>query len=89
MRRLGTLIVLMLLSGLLLGCGDPSKSQLLDKAKGAATRDQLRSALGEPDDLAKIGPLEKWTYSASDGEVIYIITGDSVTLELAGGQSTQ
>lgn len=74
---------------LLVGCGDPSKADLIDKAKGADTKTELESALGQPDDLTKVGPLEKWTYKASDGQVTFIITGDSVALELAGGETAQ
>lgn len=73
----------------LLGCGDSSKAELIEKAKGADTKSQLEAALGQPDDLAKVGPLEKWTYNASDGEVTFIITGESVALELAGGQASE
>ena len=88
MHGLGILVA-SALSSLVLACGEPCKTELMDKAEGANTREQLRTGLGEPDDLAKVGPLEKWTYKASDGEVTYIITGDSVALELADSQSTQ
>lgn len=88
MRGLNALIAV-LLPSLLLGCGDPSTSELIEKARGASTREQLQEALGEPNDLVKIGPLEKWTYRASDGEVSYIITGDAVALELAGDKTAQ
>ena len=74
---------------LLLGCGDPSKAELIEKAKGADTTSALEAALGQPDDLSKVGPLEKWTYKAADGEVTFIITGESVALELAGGQASE
>ncbi|MGF1609080.1 MAG: hypothetical protein ACFCUQ_06775 [Kiloniellales bacterium] len=77
--------VAVLIPLLLVACGDPSKSDLIGKAKGADTKAKLEAALGAPDDLTKLGPLEKWTYKASDGEVTFLITGDSVTLELAGG----
>jgi hypothetical protein len=79
--------VALLLPLLLVACGDSSKSELIGKAKGADTKAKLESALGRPDDLTKVGPLEKWTYKASDGEVTFLITGESVALELAGGSS--
>lgn len=77
--------VAVLIPFLLAACGDSSKAELISKAKGADTKDKLEAALGAPDDLTKVGPLEKWTYKASDGEVTFLITGDAVTLELASG----
>jgi hypothetical protein len=88
MRGRGALLAV-LLPGLLLGCGEPSKSDLIEKARGVSTRERLREVLGEPQQLVKLGPLEKWTYLASDGEVSYLITGDSVALEFAGSQAAQ
>jgi len=81
--------VALVLPLLLLGCGESSKAEIIEKAKGAGTKAELEAALGQPDDLAKVGPLEKWTYNAADGEVTFIITGDSVALELAGGQASE
>ncbi len=66
-------------------CGDPTKQQLVDKSRQAETRQQLEESLGKPDDLSKMGPVEKWTYNASDGSVTFIITGDAVTLQTTGG----
>ena len=63
------------ISGLLLlaACFAPSKADLLKKAKDVSSRQELESALGEPSEVSKVGPIEKWTYQASDGEVIFII----------------
>ena len=53
---------------LLAGCDrTPSKADLLKKAEGVKTKAELEKALGKPSDVEKIGPLEKWTYKASDG----------------------
>ena len=41
----------------------------------------LVSALGKPDEVDKLGPLEQWTYEASDGKVVFAIVGGKVTLE--------
>jgi len=34
--------------------------------------------------LALVGPVERWTYT-SNGEVVFVIVGDTVTLQAAGG----
>ena len=67
---------------LLAGCFAPSKADLIKKADGASTRAELESALGEPSDVSKIGPIEKWTYKAADGAVVFILAGDSITFEV-------
>ncbi len=71
----------------LAACGEPTKQELVDRARQAETRQQLEDALGNPDDLSKMGPVETWTYTASDGSVTFIITGDSVALQATGGPS--
>jgi hypothetical protein len=76
-----------LAAGLLLvlaGCGDPGKADILKKAEGADTKAKLEKALGRPTDIGKLGPIEKWTYKAKDGEVVFLITGDTVALQAAG-----
>ena len=71
------------------GCGEDSKKDILDKAQGADTRAKLEDALGKPDDVAKLGPLEKWTYNASDGTVTFAIAGDSVTTSVTGDKAAK
>lgn len=66
---------------LLAACFAPSKADLLKKAKGVSTRAELEAALGEPSDVSKLGPIEKWSYKASDGTVVFVLAGDTVTLE--------
>lgn len=66
-------------------CGEPSKQDILSKAENVSTKAELEQALGSPDDVAKMGPVERWTYKASDGEVVFVITGDSVSLSATGG----
>jgi hypothetical protein len=63
------------------GCGPPTKHEIVKKAEGVETKQELEAALGAPDDVDKLGPIERWTYSASDGAVEYLITGDAVALE--------
>ena len=63
------------------GCGPPTKHEIVKKAEGVETKQELEAALGAPDDIEKLGPIERWTYSASDGAVEYVITGDAVALE--------
>lgn len=77
-------IVSILLLGLA-ACGDPSKEDMLKKAEKVTTKAELEKALGKPTDISKVGPLEQWTYKASNGQVVFIITGDRVALQAAGG----
>jgi hypothetical protein len=66
------------------GCGPPTKHEILEKAEGAETRQDLESRLGAPDDRSKLGPIETWKYVAKDGEVTFLIAGDRVRFETAG-----
>jgi len=71
---------------LLSGCGDPSKHEIIKKAAGVENKAQLEKALGAPDDVGKVGPVETWTYRAADGEVVFLIVGDSISLKMTGGE---
>ena len=79
-------ILVSLISGLLAlslaSCGAPTKEDMLAKARNVSTRSELEKALGKPDDIGKLGPVEKWTYKASNGEVVFLIIADKVTLEV-------
>lgn len=66
-------------------CGPSTKEDLLAKAKDVKTRAQLEQALGKADDVSKLGPVEKWTYKAKNGQVVFVLVGDTVTIEAAGG----
>ena len=79
LSRLAILSVLFLLTA----CGDPTKQDILNDAKGADTKSALEKALGKPDTLSTLGPIEKWVYTAKDGEVTFIITGETVAIESA------
>ncbi len=70
----------------LAGCGPSSKEDIVAKARDAKTRAALEQALGKPDDIGKLGPVEKWTYKAKNGKVVFVLVGDTVTIEAAGGQ---
>lgn len=72
---------------LALAACDDSKEDILKKSEQATTRQQLREAIGDPDDIAKLGPLETWTYEASNGVVTFTLAGDTVTLRTAGGKA--
>ena len=65
-------------------CGSPTKEDLLEKARNVSTRAELEKALGKPGDIGKLGPVEKWTYKASNGEVVFVLVGDKVTLQATG-----
>jgi hypothetical protein len=66
------------------GCGDPTKEDILKKVDGIDTKQELEKVLGTPNDIAKLGPVETWTYNAVNGTVSFIIAGDRVTLSATG-----
>lgn len=69
---------------LLAACGGRTKEDIVSKARDVSTRAQLEQALGQPDDIAKLGPMERWTYVASNGQVVFVVIGDTVTLQTTG-----
>lgn len=85
MKRIIAALALLALP--LAACGEPSQQDLLSKAENVSTKSELVDALGDPTKVTKVGPLETWTYEASNGEVTFVITGDNVALKTAGGAS--
>jgi hypothetical protein len=77
-RTLAALLPLLFLAA----CGDPSKADILKKAEKADTRDKLEKALGRPQDISKLGPIETWVYKAKDGQVAFTIAGDTVAMQI-------
>ena len=76
-----------LVAALLAGCErKPTKADLLKKAETARTRADLEKALGNPDEIDKVGPAQRWTYKASDGTVTFMIMADRVVLDVTGGK---
>jgi hypothetical protein len=69
----------------LVACGRGTKEDIVSKARDVSKRAELERLLGRPDDISKLGPVETWRYKASNGEVIFLIVGDDVTLQAAGG----
>lgn len=65
-------------------CGERTKEDIIEKARNVSTRNDLEKALGKPGDIAKLGPIERWTYKASNGAVVFVIVGEQVTLQAAG-----
>lgn len=82
-RSIGLAVALLALAS----CGDPTKEDIIDKARGIDNRDALQEALGKPDDITKVGPIETWVYKATNGSVAFLITGDTVQLQAAAGKS--
>jgi hypothetical protein len=76
-------IVVLALAIALNGCGAGSmtKQDIVNKTSNVKTKQELEKALGKPTNFNKLGPLETWTYQAKDGEVNYVITGDTVQLQ--------
>ncbi len=66
---------------LVASCGGSTKEDILAKTKNVSTKADLEKAVGRPNDIAKLGPMEKWTYTASNGQVVFLIVGDKVALE--------
>jgi hypothetical protein len=86
MQRRRLLIAALVASLPIAACDQtPTKAEILKKAEGAKRKADLEKALGKPSEVDKLGPVEKWTYKASDGSVTYIIVADQVTLEATGG----
>jgi len=73
--------VILALAATLVACGPPSKHDVMKKAEGAETKQELEAAIGAPDDVSRLGPLERWSYVTSDGGVDFLITGDKIRLE--------
>jgi|SRR5262245_3023774 len=83
MRSVMTAVLLwMLATGLATGCSR-TKEDILEKSRGITVRADLERALGKPSDINKLGPVEQWTYKASNGTVVFLIVGDTVTLQAA------
>ena len=76
------------LTVLLAACFHKTKDDLIQKAQGIETKQQLRTALGDPDGVDKLGLIEKWTYKASDGTVIFPIIADKVGPSVTGPKET-
>jgi len=84
MRRAGVgLLLWVLAASLVVGCSR-SKEDLIQKSRGVGTRAELERALGTPSDISKLGPVEQWTYKASNGSVVFLIVGDKVTIQATG-----
>ncbi|WP_142849871.1 hypothetical protein [Telmatospirillum sp. J64-1] len=78
--RLSRLALPLLLAALIPAC-QPSKADLISKSDAVTTKAQLRQSLGEPDGIDKFGPLERWIYDARDGRLVFVIAGDTITLQ--------
>ena len=78
-------LAVLALAVLALAACSRTKEDVLKKAESVKTRAELESRVGRPDDIAKLGPMERWTYKTSNGEVVFVLVGDTVTLQAAGG----
>ena len=65
----------------LAGCGGNTKQDITKKTENVKTKAELERILGKPANFNKLGPIETWTYKASDGEVSFLITGDTVQMQ--------
>lgn len=71
---------------LLVGCGDPTVADIVQKSEKIGSKAELEKVLGRPHEISKVGPVETWTYKARDGQVSFLIAGDRVTMSAAGGR---
>lgn len=90
-RSISRLTLLLPLVGLvvaLAACGRGTKHDVIQKSEGVTTRAELERVLGKPDrfESAGVGPLrmETWVYRASDGEVLFVVAGDTVVSRTTG-----
>jgi hypothetical protein len=44
----------------------------------------LEATLGKPDQVDKLGPLEQWSYEASDGKLVFAIVAGRQVARLTG-----
>lgn len=84
MREVRALAVLAACLFLLTACFEDSKEEILAKSENVGDRAGLKEALGDPDDIEKLGPLETWTYNGSNGSVSFVLAGDTVTVRKTG-----
>ena len=59
LRRLATVLAL----ALLVGCGDPTVAEMVQKTEKVGTKAELETLLGKPHEISKVGPVETWTYN--------------------------
>jgi hypothetical protein len=83
-RRMVVLGGLSLLTALAACDSSPTKAEILKKATGLKTKEELEKVLGVPAKLDKLGPLERWTYNARDGVVVFTIVAGRVALDETG-----
>lgn len=83
MKRTPALMLAALLASFMLTACEDSTHDILSKADAATTKAELEEALGPPDVVSKVGPLESWIYRASNGEVSFFLAGDAVTIRAA------
>ena len=83
MRKVLSGVMVAALLVLMLAACDNSTVEIIEKSKNAGTVDQLKAAIGDPDQIKKVGPVAQWIYKASDGTVIFLIAGTKVTTSIA------
>lgn len=88
MKSLRRAVGVVVLAAPLVACGRGTKHDVMQKSEGATTRADLERVLGKPDrfESAGVGPLrmETWTYRASDGEVLFVVAGNTVVSRTTG-----
>ncbi len=80
------LLCLVVIAAVIVGCDD-RKEDILKKSENVKTRKQLRAAIGDPDNASIVGPIETWTYEASNGRVTFTFAGDTMMLKTTGDRT--
>jgi hypothetical protein len=62
---------------------------VMTKTKDIKKKDELQKVMGKPDkyeaaEVPMIGSAETWTYTCSDGNVVFTIANDKVFMRVAG-----
>jgi hypothetical protein len=82
------ILVVIAVTMMLTACLHETKDDLIQKAQGVETKQQLRETLGDPDGVDKLGPIERWIYNASDGTVMFPIIADKVGPSVTGPKAS-
>lgn len=60
------------------GCEQRSHDELLSKVEGLTTPDEIKTAIGPADKIAKVGTMELWKYKTSEDDVCFATVGNTV-----------
>ena len=59
-------------------CEQRSYDDLLAKVKGLSTPEEVKTAIGPADKIAKVGTMELWKYKTSETDVCFAAAGNTI-----------